>query len=155
MKLEISEHHLPFIAALLAKSTGAIGEILVADALVALGYSVVPLNNNTPQADLHVTSPNGRLFFIEVKTDRARRPTWFVRSIPDVDVSTIWCFVVAPREPCELPDIDSVEIYVLTAKETRDIWLASDWNRAHPDNGDIRRHQIPDESLNAWHKLPA
>jgi hypothetical protein len=53
-----------------------------------------------------------------------------------------------------LPDKNDVEIYVLTAAEARDIWLASPWNKENPTNGDIRRHQVPDDALAAWHKLP-
>jgi hypothetical protein len=62
--------------------------------------------------------------------------------------------VCAPREATALPDKEDVEIYVLSSVEARDIWVASDWNNRHPANGDIRRWQVPDIALSAWHKLP-
>lgn len=139
---------------LLAKSTGSLGEIIVADAISKLGYKVLPTNNNARQSDLLVTSPNGTEFSVEVKSDRSRRPTWFVKTVPDLNASTIWCLVSAPREATELPDPEIAEIFVLTVEETQTIWLDSEWNKNNPTNGDIRRKDIPDEALNAWSKLP-
>ena len=142
------------LARVLAKSTSAIGEILVADALAQRGYDVRPTNDNRRQIDLLARRPKGKWFGVEVKTDRARRPTWFVRTCPDKDASTIWVFVSAPRAPTSMPEPADVQFFVLTVEETIDIWESSDWNRRNPTNGDVRRWQITDDALNAWHKLP-
>ena len=151
---EIAKHHPELLTAILAKSTGAIGEVLVAEALRMRKYQVVPTNNNAFQCDLIVTSPSGTQFGVEVKTDRRRRPTWFVRTRPSTDASQIWFFVSAPREPTTLPNPAEVEMYIFAARETRKIWDSSDWNKRNPNNGDVRRWQIPDSALNAWQKLP-
>jgi len=151
---EIAERHPELLTAILAKSTGALGEVLVAEALRERGFRVRPVNNNSFQYDLEVTSPAGVTFGVEVKADRARRPTWFVRTRPSIDASQFWFFVSAPREPDQLPDPALVEMFILTSMETRIIWDNSDWNKRNPTNGDVRRWQIPDDALNAWHKLP-
>jgi hypothetical protein len=150
----LAKRHRALLERILAKSTGAIGEILVADALAALGYQVQPTNNNARQSDLLVTSPKGASFSVEVKSDRSKRPTWFVRECPDPAVSDFWCFVSAPRSATALPDPACAEIFVLTAAEVYAVWSGSEWNQKHPLNGDIRRWQIPDDALVAWHKLP-
>lgn len=151
---EIAERHPELLTAILAKSTGALGEVLVAEALLERGFLVRPINNNSFQFDLEVTSPTGKKFGVEVKADRARRPTWFVRRRPSLDASQFWFFVSAPREPDQLPDPALVQMFILTSKETQDIWEESDWNKRNPTNGDVRRKDIPDDALNAWHKLP-
>ena len=153
--IEIATKHTALLERLLAKSTGALGEILVADALIARGHSVQPTNNNARQSDLLVTSPSGTAFSIEVKAGRERRPTWFVHTCPDPDASAIWCLVSAPREATALPDPADAEIYVLTAEEARTIWQSSDYNQRNDKGCDIRRWQVPDDALEAWHKLPA
>lgn len=152
--IQIAQEHPDILERLLTKSTGAIGEILVADALAKIGYKAEPTNNNSEQFDLMVTSPKGKKFGVEVKSDRDRRPTWFVNKCPDPKFSKIWCFVSAPRKPTNLPKLSDVEIYVLTVNEAKKIWKSSEWNNKHPLNGDIRRHQIPNAALNAWDKLP-
>jgi hypothetical protein len=131
-----------------------LGEILVEDELNTLGYSISPTNNNARQKDIVVTTPKGKHFRVEVKTSRIKRACWPVRVCPDVQASDIWCLVCAPRVPTDLPDKDEVEIFVLTSAEALEIWLRSDWNKQHPTNGDIRRWQVPDSALRAWHKLP-
>lgn len=151
---EIAERHPELLTAVLAKATGVLGEILVAEALRQRGFVVRPVNNNSPQFDLDVTSPAGTTFGVEVKADRARRPTWFVRKRPSIEASQFWFFVSAPREPDQLPDPALVQMFILTSMETREIWDNSDWNKRNPTNGDVRRWQIPDDALNAWHKLP-
>ena len=151
----IARQHPFLLEKILAKSTGAIGEVLVADRLIELGYKVEPTNNNARQCDLIAHRPNGTTFGVEVKADRQKRPTWFVRTRPELDISAIWVLISAPREPTKLPDPDLVEMYVLTSHEIRDLWDASEWNKRNPSNGDIRRWQIPDDALNAWAKLPA
>jgi hypothetical protein len=152
--VEVARRHGPFLERLITKSTGFIGELLVADALTERGYHVVPTNNNARQVDLIVTAPSGSIFFAEVKADRATRSTWFVRTCPDASLSSIWFLVSAPRLPTALPDPAGVRIFVLTGEEACSIWQASDWNRRNPTSGDIRRWQVPDDALNAWHKLP-
>jgi hypothetical protein len=152
--VELARKHPDLVARLLTKSTGAIGEILVADHLVELGYTVAPTNNNACQSDLWVQSPAGNEFSVEVKCDRQRRPTWFVRARPCLDASSIWVLVSAPREPTAFPDPDDVEMFVLTVKEARALWDKSEWNARNPEDGDLRRWQIPDDAFNAWRKLP-
>ncbi len=151
--VEIAQKHRTLLERILAKSTGAIGEILVADKLTELGYRVEPTNNNAEQHDLTAISIDGRTIGIEVKTSRDKRPTWFVGKCPDPAHSKIWCFVSAPREATGLPKPDDVEIYVLTTEEAALIWSASDYNKANPKAADIRRHQIPDDTRDAWRKL--
>ena len=72
---------------ILAKSTGVIGEFLVERKIASLGYAVKRASNNRRQSDLVVTSPGGATFSVEVKVDRSRRPTWFVRKRPDPGAS--------------------------------------------------------------------
>lgn len=151
---EIAERHPELLTAILAKSTGALGEVLVAEALRERGYIVRPVNNNSFQFDLEITSPAGTTFGVEVKADRARRPTWFVRTRPSIDASQYWFFVSAPREPDQLPDPALVQMFILSSKETLDLWDQSKWNIEHPTKGDMRRKDIPDDALFAWHKLP-
>ncbi len=152
--VEIAQRHPKLLESILAKSTGAIGEVLVAEKLFALGYQVKPTNNNARQCDLIVTSPFGVEFGIEVKTDRQKRPTWFVRTRPDPKASAIWVLLSAPREPTALPNPNEVEMFVLTVDEIVKLWDASKWNQNNPHNGDIRRRQVPDSSCGAWSKLP-
>jgi len=153
--VRIAQQHPKLLESILAKSTGAIGEVLAADKLIELGYGVEPTNNNTRQCDLIAESPHGTRFGVEIKTDRQKRPTWFVRTRPDTEVSKIWILISAPRMPTKLPEPTEVEMYVLTVEEVQAIWDASDWNNRNPTNGDIRRWQVPDNSLNSWEKLPA
>lgn len=150
----IAQRHPKLLESILAKSTGAIGEVLVANQLIELGYKVEPTNNNTRQCDLVAQSPCGTTFGIEVKTDRQKRPTWFVRTRPDIEASIIWVLISAPRKPTELPDPGAVEMYVLTVQEVQELWDTSDWNKRNPTNGDIRRWQVPDIALDSWNKLP-
>ena len=64
-------------------------------------------------------------------------------------------FIRYCAKPTELPDLKNVEIVVLTVDEVQSIWLASEWNQNNPNDGDLRRWQIPDEALAAWDKLPS
>lgn len=150
---DLVKRHPDLFERILAKSTGALGEILVADQLARLGFDVKPTNNNSKQSDLLVAGPDGFKFSVEVKTDRSRRPTWFVRTRPDSNASAYWVFVSAPRAPQELPRTEDVQMFVLTTLETQQLWDSSKWNKANPTNGDIRRWQIPDDALDAWGKL--
>jgi hypothetical protein len=115
--VELAKRHGALLERILARSTGAIGEILFADALAALVYQVRPTNNKARQSDLLVTFPEGASFSVEVKSDRSKRPTWFVRECPNPAVSDFWCFVSAPRSATALPDLACAEIFVLTAAE--------------------------------------
>lgn len=151
---EIALRHPDLLERILAKSTGILGEIIVADELEKLGYTVQPTNNNAKQSDLLVTSPNGEEFSVEVKADRQRRPTWFVRVCPDPTLSQIWCLVSAPRKADGLPDPNDIQIFVLKAEEAATIWQSSEWNQKNPTKGDLRRWQIPDGALFDWDKLP-
>lgn len=152
--VELVARHPELFERILAKSTGALGEIMVADQLAMMGYEVQPTNNNDRQSDLIAKSPQGTEFGVEVKADRAKRPTWFVSTRPAIELSLIWVFVSAPRLAIELPAADRVEMFVLTGEETQALWDSSVWNQQNPTRGDMRRWQIPDDALNAWHKLP-
>ena len=126
---------------ILAKSTGVIGEFLVERKIASLGYEVTRASNNRRQSDLVVKSPGGAPFSVEVKVDRSRRPTWFVRKRPDPAVSAFWIFGASILDP------SAVEYFVLTVDETRTLWDQSDWNKRKPTEGDLRRWQIPDDAL--------
>ena len=152
--VEIAGRHPELLRNILVKSTGAIGEILVAEKLNELGYRVEPTNNNARQRDLIATSPNGVRFGVEVKTGATKRPTWWVRLRPDADLSAIWVMIAAPRKMTELPDPDKVEMFVFSTEEIQTIWDASEYNGKNPGNGDIRRWQLPEDSIDAWDKLP-
>ncbi|WP_425409625.1 nuclease-related domain-containing protein [Hyphococcus sp.] len=150
----LAKRHPKLLESILIKSTGAIGEVLVAEKLASLGYAVEPTNNNARQRDLLVISSNGNRFCVEVKADRSKRPTWFVRTRPDLSCSDFWVFVSAPRDPTDFPSPAQIEMFVLTTQEAQKLWDKSEWNQKHPDKGDIRRWQIPDQSRDAWEKLP-
>ena len=133
---------------ILAKSTGVIGEFLVERKITSLGYTATRASSNRRQSDLVVKSPGGASFSVEVKVDRSRRPTWFVRKRPDPAASTFWIFGASILDP------SAVEYFVLTVDEAKTLWDQSDWNKRHPTAGDLRRWQIPDSALDAWHKFP-
>ena len=133
---------------ILVKSTCVIGEFLVERKIASLGYAVTRASNNRRQSDLVVTSPGGATFSVEVKVDRSRRPTWFVRKRPDPAASAFWIFGASILEPF------AVEYFVLTVEEAGTLWDRSDWNKRNPTNGDLRRWQIADDALEAWHKFP-
>ena len=133
---------------ILKQSTGVIGEFLVERKIASLGYAVKRASNNRRQSDLVVKSPNGESFSVEVKVDRSRRPTWFVPKRPDPAASAYWIFGASILDP------SAVEYFVLTVDEARTLWDQSDYNKRNPENGDLRRGQIPDDALEAWHKFP-
>ena len=133
---------------ILEKSTGVIGEFLVERKIASLGYEVTRASNNRRQSDLVVKSPGRENFSVEVKVDRSRRPTWFVRKRPDPTASAYWIFGASILDP------SAVEYFVLTVDEVLTLWDESDWNKRNPTNGDLRRWQIPDDALEAWHKFP-
>ena len=118
---------------ILAKSTGVIGEFLVERKIASLGYEVTRASNNRRQSDLVVKRPGGVPFSVEVKVDRSRRPTWFVRKRPDPTASAFWIFGASILDP------SAVEYFVLTVDETRTLWDQSDWNKRNPTEGDLRR----------------
>ena len=133
---------------ILKKSTGVIGEFLVERKIASLGYEVARASNNRRQSDLVVKCSGGEDFSVEVKVDRSRRPTWFVRKRPDPAASSYWIFGASILDP------SAVEYFVLTVDEVLTLWDESDWNKRNPTNGDLRRWQIPDDALEAWHKFP-
>lgn len=152
--LRILARHPAILARMLPKSSALLGEIIVADRIERLGYRVKATNNNSRQLDLIAVSPKGVRFGLEVKTGMQKRPTWPVGKCPDLESSRIWCFVSAPRKPQELPDFDTAEVFVLTVEEAKGHWLASPYNQTARSHFDIRRHQLPNDTLNAWWKLP-
>ena len=152
--IELVNRHPTLFENLLAKASGSIGELLVAEALTERGFSVTHRNNNSKQSDLLVTSPSGTSFSVEVKCGNQRRPTWFVRVCPNPDISQFWFFIAAPRKPDELPKVEDCDVFILTVSEAQDLWMSSKWNKNNPNNGDIRRHQIPNNAKDAWHKIP-
>lgn len=151
---DIVNQHSNMIRSILIKSTGAIGEIIVAQKLSEFGYEVNLLNNNSKERDLHVRAPNGKEFYVEVKCGRQVKPTWWVGRRPQVEHgSEIWCLVAAPRQPDSLPNPADIKICVLTAKEAANCSDASPYIDKHTKGGDIRwKHAV--EHLDAWHKLP-
>ncbi len=152
--IDLVTRHPEFFENLLAKSIGQIGELLVGEELIKKGFSVRHKNNNSKQSDLNVTSPKGISFSVEVKCGSQRRPTWFVKNCPDPAISQFWFFISAPRSSDELPNVDNCDIFILTGQEVHKIWIKSPWNEKNPNNGDIRRHQLPDDAKSAWLKLP-
>ncbi len=151
---KLALEHPGLLVRILVKSSGAIGEILVADRLTSFGYVVEPTNNNARQHDLTARRPDGEPFRVEVKTVRVRGAHWFVRRRPDPGASAVWVMVSAPRLPEELPPPNGVEMFVITAEEARQLWDANPWNQRHPENGDLRRTHMPADACEAWHKLP-
>lgn len=133
---------------ILEKSTGVIGEFLVERKIASLGYAVTQASNNRRQSDLVVKSPGGETFSVEVKVARSPRPTWFVPRRPDPTASGYWILGASILDP------STVEYFVLTVDEARTLWDESDYNKRKPENADLRRGQIPDDALEAWHKFP-
>jgi hypothetical protein len=134
---------------ILARATGQLGEYLVSEALRARGFETEFTTNDT-QLDLNVTAPDGRAYMFEVKTGRTRS-AWFVRKRPWR--SNFWVFVHAPWVEGFIPPPDLIEFDVLTLDEVQTIWDDNQWNQNNPTDGDIRRHQIPLDARDAWHKI--
>ena len=120
--------HPELIARILARSTGFLGEILLADRLTELGYLVRPAAPGAKMSDLLAVSPNGVEFSIEVKSGASKRPTWYCKR-PDPARSAFWVFICMPRELNEFPDLKVVEYLVLTANEARLIWDSNPYNK--------------------------
>lgn len=135
-------------ARILDNSTSVIGEFLVERKIACLGYSVTRASKNRRQSDLIVRSPEGESFSVEVKVARSPQPTWFVSKRPDPAASAYWVLGASILDP------SAVEYFVLTVDEARTLWDQSDYNKRNPENGDLRRRQIPDDALEAWHKFP-
>lgn len=151
--------HPALLRRILNRASGVIGELWVAQRIEALGYEVEIHENNLSQHDLTVRKDGQIVAEVEVKPGREKRPTWLVRTIPQLSQRhrKIWVFIAAPRAIGLLPDSQDprIEMFVLYASEVRDIWIKSKWNQNNPLAGDVRRHQIDDSHLNAWEKLQA
>jgi hypothetical protein len=151
---EIAEQQPELLAAILAASSGPLGEILVARALQRLGCEVCVLSNNWRQRDLRVITPDGRELFVETKTVRGRNSPWIINTPPDPARSQVWVLVYAPRAPDTLPQEEDVRFFVLTAEEALEAWKRSP--PASPNaqiKGDIRWSNLPADCEGAFHKL--
>ncbi|HUE79045.1 MAG TPA: nuclease-related domain-containing protein [Sphingomicrobium sp.] len=150
--------HPELLKAVIARSSGAIGELWVARKLEERGYLVKPANINARQCDLCVISPQGREFSIEVKTVKAKGAPYLVRQCPD-ETASIWFFVHAPRNDCGLPKDEEVTYRILTSIEVAAVWRAR--NRVPSSAPDIRWADLDAGSggtelhRDRWDKLPA
>ena len=154
----ISEHP-DLLSSIIARSSGAIGELLVARKLKEMGYKARPARINARQCDLLVTSPNGYEFAIEVKTVTGKGSPYLVRQCPDETKSSIWVFVHANREQGEFPKENNVTYRILTTKEAEALWhnrnpeplsSAPDIKWKDLDAGKLGG----DKYLDRWDKLP-
>jgi hypothetical protein len=144
--------HQDVLRRILSRSTGPLGELLVARKLEEeKGYKVGPARINAPQADLQVRTPSGAEFTVEVKTVSEKNVCWQVGSCPDKSFSQFWIFVFAPRESSGLPHEEHVRYFVLTASEAAELWLRPEQTHKRPD---IRWQHVRDHE-NAWDKLPS
>jgi len=151
---EIAEQQPELLAAILAASSGPLGEVLVARALQRLGCGVFVLSNNWRQRDLRVVTPAGRELFVETKTVRGRSSPWIVNAPPDPARSQVWVLVYAPREPDALPREEDVRFFVLTTEEALEAWKLSPPASAGAQiKGDIRWSNLPADCEGAFHKL--
>ncbi len=151
---EIAEDHAELLAAILAASSGPLGEILVARAMRRHGCKVTVLANNWRQRDLQIVTRDGRDLFIETKTVRQKGSCWIVNTPPDPARSQFWVLVHAPRKADSLPCEEDVRFFVLTSGEALEAW-----NRSSPAinskaaiEGDIRAVSEPFESIGDSHR---
>ena len=151
---EVAEEHPELLTAILAASSGPLGEVLVARALRRIGFEVSVLSNNWRQRDLRVIAPDGREFFIETKTVRTKGSPWIIHTPPDPERSHFWVMVHAPREADSLPREQDVRFFVLTAGEALDAWkCSSPVTSGAAIVGDIRWRNLPAGCEDAFFKL--
>ena len=146
------------IERLIARSTGFLGELLVADRLQEMGFQTMPAPPGASQSDILAISPSGREFSIEVKTLGTPRGTFFLGSkVPDPRKSDFWILVNLERQQNELPQSATYHIY--TVDEFVELFNDSPWNQAQMGQSrpsyDIRNHEMEKRpAVNAWSKLP-
>ena len=152
---EVADEHPELLAAILAASSGPLGEILVAPALRDRGHQVAVLSNNWRQRDLLVTTPSGRQFFVETKTVTKKGACWIVNAPPDPSQSEFWILVHAPRPAEGLPRDEDVRFFVLSGAQALEAW-----NRSSPAKnlnasikGDIRWQHLPENCEGSFDKL--
>jgi hypothetical protein len=152
---EVAAEHPELLAAILAASSGPLGEILVARALRSRGCKVSVLSNNWRQRDLQVVTANGRTVFVETKTVRQKGSVWIVNSEPDPERSQFWILVYAPRLAEGLPRDEDVRFFVLTCEEAIEAWRRSSpaVNINASIRGDIRWHNLPKDCEGAFFKF--
>lgn len=154
---QVANEHPELLAAILAASSGPLGEILVARALRRCGCEVTVLSNNWRQRDLQVVTPDGRELFVETKTVRQKGQCWIVNAPPDPARSQMWILVHAPRAADTLPREEDVRFFVLTTAEALAAWERSS-PAANPSaaiKGDIRWHNLPADCDGAFGKFGA
>ena len=152
--------HPDLLRSIIARSSGAIGELFLVRRLHERGYNARPASINARQCDLLVTSPMGREFSVEVKTVKGRGAPWLVRKCPDEAASAYWFFVHTPRADDGLPEDSALSYRILSTQDTARIWRnkfegrpnkAPDitWNDLGAMRGGLDPH------LDRWDILPA
>ena len=147
--------HPDILRKIITKSSGAIGEIIVAQRLESIGFAVQSLNGHHEQRDLIVSKDN-RSINVEVKCVRIKGSVWWVgkRPLTEPDCgSDIWCLVSAPRQADQLPNPDHVEVFVLTATEAAAAWDLSPYKKKSEHGGEIRLKDVPTDAKEAWGKF--
>jgi hypothetical protein len=129
----------------LLRSSGSVGEYLVSEALRQRGFETKFSPGNAKELDLHVTTPGGSAFTVEVKTVRSKT-SWWVKRRPDS--ADYWVFVLAPTL-----DHTDASFWVYALHEAQELWDANPYNMTHPTAGDIRPHQMRDDAAHAFNKI--
>jgi len=151
--------HPRLLESILARSSGAIGELMVAEELANMGYRAGPASINARQCDIRVISPRGTEFSIEVKTVKVRGAPYLVRQCPEPSVSSFWVFVHAPRAHDEFPDPRQMAFRVVKTQETARIWQ-NKFEGKEPKAADITWRDLqalkgqPDPWFDRWDQLP-
>lgn len=151
--------HPEILRSIIARSSGAIGELFVAQKVEQWGYRVRPASINARQCDLIATSPNGREFGIEVKTVKGSGAPWLVRNCPDESASLCWVFVYAPRTDDGLPNEDDIRYRIIKTQDVAKIWR-SKFDGKPNKAPDITWRDLganaggPEPYLNQWENLP-
>ncbi|HEY6815878.1 MAG TPA: hypothetical protein VI168_10100 [Croceibacterium sp.] len=158
--MEWIHDHPELLRSIIARSSGAIGELLLVRQLEKRGYRARPASINARQCDLLVTSPAGREFSVEVKTVKGRGAPWLVRNCPDETASACWVFIHAPRADDGLPPEEGVSYRLLSTRHAAQIWREKFEGRPNkaPDITWKDLGAMPggaDPHLDRWDILPA
>ena len=155
--------HPDLIARILARSSGPMGELILVDKLRSLGYFVELDSPHARQSDLLVRTLSGNYFRIEVKTVSKSSNYWLSKRPMDGQAD-FWVLICLNRENNIWPNLGEVEFFVLTTKETQEVWDAIPYNNRPAPVGkakspDIRRAYIErclgDTVRSAFHRLPS
>jgi hypothetical protein len=111
---------------------------------------------NTPQTDLHVTSPTGADFSVQVKGAQTRSG-WYARENQSCR-KPVYVLVYLERSS-KKPDSNATRFFVLTSDEAQQqiVKVREDWLRNHPgktwsfDGIPWKDAQVHE---NKWDKLP-